>query len=729
MHKRTFTAFAVLMASTAMTVLPSAAQAALQGNLGFVRPLTDWRIGEIVSSADGVQGYCASVNKFEQGLTLALAKAKNGNFSFAIDFPDKAFKKGQKVPVTLQHSQGYQLQTTAIAATSRSLIVQLGQEDLMFSAMTGEGHLNVALPEVDMKVSLATFEKSARKLIDCVDSLAVEPIEIQEVRAVPPKFESNAESQVLAKLVPMPSESPAPLNVSKVQQEVEAPEIVVAEAVEVQQLENLVPMAGETAVVTEVKAETQADMQVESEVETELSQPSEDILRNQRLNALMAVTETVEPVVPKAPEVAEVTAEQSAAVSIQKEEIKWVENTNTEMTTSVVEVPEVEAPEIAEQQSPVLNEAVVETEMSVTEVDVPAAKPADIQPPVIQAEHAVSMDVNVSDKIAELETAQKSLVAARKSMEISGQSAETKALLDTRIEHHTNELAKLKGMPAQRPAIMPIQAQAVAIQPVVPIQPNTAVAPKPSVQADVPVEQNDSNDSDSIVKLLEQYEPRAGGNMMAVQKAPVIKSTEVFVQDQPVMKHENVTAPVSLTAKIQGMADVSKPEWHNILSSSGLGNVNMKPAVERQGRGMQQIWTGDYQGQFIKGALSRYDQLSARNFDVHAAAFLKSYTETQCKDILSSNGLNIISDKLAASDIVCRTSADAAPKVVSMVFFVDQGDKFSVMHLENEGGQGSLLQNINGALIQHISSVIHGSELQKDIELDRNAPEKSVENI
>lgn len=182
--KSCMTVLAILLGSTALTI-PSNADAALKGYLGNVRPLADWRIGQVKAPTADLPGYCASVNQFEKGIVLALAQNQEGHLSLAIDFARPRFKVGQVQSVSLKHGDGYTVQAKGLAVNNKSLVIQLGQDPVFLRAMAQEGHLMLGLSDVDMKVSLMTFENSLRKLDDCVNNLPAQPRAIQEAQAAP----------------------------------------------------------------------------------------------------------------------------------------------------------------------------------------------------------------------------------------------------------------------------------------------------------------------------------------------------------------------------------------------------------------------------------------------------------------------------------------------------------------------------------------------------------------
>ncbi|GEM_PF-7120262 len=677
MHKKSISAFAVLMTSTALALVPAVASATMKGNLGFVRPLADWRIGEIVSPAQGVEGYCASVNKFEQGFTLALAKAKNGNYSFAIDFPEKRFKPGQVIPVSLQHSQGYSVQTQATAVNSRSAIIQLGQEDLMFSALRGEGHLNVGFPDVDMKMSLVTFSKSAEKLDNCVQSLKLQPVEVQEVRAIPPKMQ-NVETNVVAQLSPMPA-----TNIAKHT---------------VKDLDVISPAAGEP---------DGQMMEITAEVETSAEVKNEEELRQQRLNALnsdvvaveaapeMVVEEiTVKPITPTAPTIpsAEVVAETDNL------DIETETTTQDVLNSPIVEAKPIEQP-VAEMASPIED----------VDIKVPAIKPVA----KIEAKPAMAPDTTeLQEKIELLEKSNRELEVARKALEkMPNDTSASQQALIKKMDRQKQEIASLQSE-------ISIKSNAITEN----LNPGTQIPTKPKIEVGAVAEQNIAVDEHEMTvdQLVEQYEPRAGGNMAAV--ANVSPTNDENTDTLTAQK-----APVSLTTGLNKQMK-APANVRDAVTQSGFGNVRFLPQKVEQRQFKQELWTASLNGTAVKGSISSYKNLSSDNFVSHVNGFVKAFAQTQCETSASAsnNGLQVLSSDVAIANLGCSTGQSA--KHVSLIFFVNEQNQFSVLHHEAPQQQRGLLHEINGTLIQYISSAIHGHNTMNDFKAEDTSSEKTPVN-
>ena len=181
-----FVAAAILSSTVSVHALSS-------GNLGTVRPLSDWTVGKVDMADRAVNvrhsqslSYCASVNKFERGLFFVLAQNAHGDISLTVHFSQDRYSSGQVLPVALEHRSGYAFKTTAHAVDGKSVVIQLGQGQDFLEATSRGGSLKMGLPDVDMRISLAAFERALDKLTHCADGLvAPDQTRLQSVKASP----------------------------------------------------------------------------------------------------------------------------------------------------------------------------------------------------------------------------------------------------------------------------------------------------------------------------------------------------------------------------------------------------------------------------------------------------------------------------------------------------------------------------------------------------------------
>ena len=188
----------ILSALLATSVLGNISTASAMGTgyIGTVRPLSDWSVQKIDASSVDVP-YCASVNKFEQGINIAMAKNASGDVSLALTMSKGGYITGQTLPVKLSHEDGLLINAKGHVVSPTSVMVQLGQGYELTNALVNEGFLTVELPDIEMRVSLISFEKALAKLESCAGSFPSEVHEIEEVRAIAPEnFEELTVTQV-----------------------------------------------------------------------------------------------------------------------------------------------------------------------------------------------------------------------------------------------------------------------------------------------------------------------------------------------------------------------------------------------------------------------------------------------------------------------------------------------------------------------------------------------------
>src|ERR1035437_5554558 len=153
----TLSAFALLAASTT-----SRAFAPTVTDVGMLRPHNVWQVGAINAQN---ANYCAMVNQFDKEISLAFARNTAGFGSLAIDFPGGILETGMTYQITLQVDDLEVRQFNVRAASPRSIIVQIGQDEDFYSSLGSNGTLHITLPTVDMKFDLNRFSSSYISLI------------------------------------------------------------------------------------------------------------------------------------------------------------------------------------------------------------------------------------------------------------------------------------------------------------------------------------------------------------------------------------------------------------------------------------------------------------------------------------------------------------------------------------------------------------------------------------
>jgi hypothetical protein len=165
------TRLAILGSASALTLLTATASQAVQGptmNFGTLKPLDQWKVGTV--NANGL-AYCAMVGKFDKQAVLAFARNPVGNSSLAVDFRESFFKPGAQYEVTLTPDSGRTRRLSARASSERSVVVQIGKDDRLFSDLTSNGDLKLELPSIDVAFALRKFSGVYPDLVECAKGL------------------------------------------------------------------------------------------------------------------------------------------------------------------------------------------------------------------------------------------------------------------------------------------------------------------------------------------------------------------------------------------------------------------------------------------------------------------------------------------------------------------------------------------------------------------------------
>jgi hypothetical protein len=138
------------------------------GGNDALKPRSAWQVGPIDAASTS---YCAMVNQFDQDVSLAFARSPGGNGSLAINVPDKNFETGKMYDLMLQVDKGEARRYSVRATGPSSLIVQVGQDDSLYSALAQNGILRVVTPSMDMKFKLGDFSGSYLSMANCLSTL------------------------------------------------------------------------------------------------------------------------------------------------------------------------------------------------------------------------------------------------------------------------------------------------------------------------------------------------------------------------------------------------------------------------------------------------------------------------------------------------------------------------------------------------------------------------------
>jgi hypothetical protein len=152
-------------------------------NLGLLKPGAQWKVGTVEA---GGQSYCAMVNKFDKNVVLAFARSPEGYGSLAMDFRENFFVVGNKYEVTLRPEAGVARHLSARASSARSVVVQMGQDEELFTELSADGDMVINLPTIDAAFALHKFESSYKELVNCAGQIEEKtPMKSAEVEKDP----------------------------------------------------------------------------------------------------------------------------------------------------------------------------------------------------------------------------------------------------------------------------------------------------------------------------------------------------------------------------------------------------------------------------------------------------------------------------------------------------------------------------------------------------------------
>lgn len=160
--------------------------------LGLLQPKEKWNVATV---EEGKNTYCAMVGKFDQASTLAFARSPEGFGSLGIEFLDEVFKPGRKYEVTLDIGKLPSRTFSGEATSARALILQIGEDDALYSALGSSQSMQVTTSAVEARFAISAFKKSYASLVNCASALAGP----QEPEHLPPAHLTQAEIDAMAK--------------------------------------------------------------------------------------------------------------------------------------------------------------------------------------------------------------------------------------------------------------------------------------------------------------------------------------------------------------------------------------------------------------------------------------------------------------------------------------------------------------------------------------------------
>lgn len=194
-----------LFSTTALTTSPQvqAFQATAPGE-----PVAAWRIGSVQARGDDRPAYCAMVNQFTNGAVLAFARNAVGAGSLAVDFRRDLFETGKSYSIVVKVDKDTERRLDAVANSTRSVIIQTGEDSDLFRAFARNGDMTVILPKVAFSFTLDRFAQSYVQMGACLETigaslmpaLPVAPVasEVMPVDSLPVRQSSALEERAQA---------------------------------------------------------------------------------------------------------------------------------------------------------------------------------------------------------------------------------------------------------------------------------------------------------------------------------------------------------------------------------------------------------------------------------------------------------------------------------------------------------------------------------------------------
>ncbi|MBI1214227.1 MAG: hypothetical protein GC185_00245 [Alphaproteobacteria bacterium] len=149
----------------------STASEAVQAGLSFpdtLKAQNRWKVG--IVNPKGAS-FCAMVNKFDNGVSLAFALNPEGMGSVALDLGKQAFNAGKDYPATLTTADGHVEKVTGHATSGQSVVMQIGRDDAFYDMLSKKPTLDIGLSAFKVSFALKQFEPGYRSLVDCSGSL------------------------------------------------------------------------------------------------------------------------------------------------------------------------------------------------------------------------------------------------------------------------------------------------------------------------------------------------------------------------------------------------------------------------------------------------------------------------------------------------------------------------------------------------------------------------------
>lgn len=131
-------------------------------------PQQDWNVVSIVDEETGAFSYCSVENRFDNGLSLAIARNPQGRTNIAVGFGAPRLETGARYELQVRIDDRIDRDITGFAAEPGVLVVPLGEDEAIYRALGGGARLFIKGPNDAVAFSLVDSADALRVLAECV---------------------------------------------------------------------------------------------------------------------------------------------------------------------------------------------------------------------------------------------------------------------------------------------------------------------------------------------------------------------------------------------------------------------------------------------------------------------------------------------------------------------------------------------------------------------------------
>ena len=132
--------FAAALALCLLAAWPAAAQN--KQSIPKIGRAIKWQVAPIETAADEKRHFCSGKAGFDNGVTFIVARDTGGGQSLAFEFESAPFTAGATLPIVL-HAGGVQVQSNALAATIRVVLLNLARDSDLQAGLSANGVLDM----------------------------------------------------------------------------------------------------------------------------------------------------------------------------------------------------------------------------------------------------------------------------------------------------------------------------------------------------------------------------------------------------------------------------------------------------------------------------------------------------------------------------------------------------------------------------------------------------------